>query len=272
MRLQKTANKRRTTPLSKTTSNQGSVNMVNLRGNGPVPNRSYGTPSSRPSVDTLPQVSEAGYSDTSFTASMQEFLPFDMSSRATPESTSTVSSRQVPFVTQPMNANNPFNKVDSLMFPSEDPFAYPNQPMMELGFQAKSPEVAMTGQDPGFFLNSSLEDMDSQLLGQPPPYMMHQSQNNTDMGLSPTLFDPGNLLGLQMEQQPQQQQPSAHFQQSQHHQHQPSQQHPQPGPSLSQHRRARQQERQIQQIFTAQGMQPDWGSFFGGGRGGFQGM
>ena len=52
----------------------------------------------------------------------------------------------------------------------------------------------------------------------------------------------------------------------------PPQPHPQPGPSLSQHRRARQQERQIQQMFSAQGMQPDWGSFFGGGRGGFQGM
>jgi hypothetical protein len=154
------------------------------------------------------------------------------------------------------------------MFPSEDPFAYPNQPMMELGYQDKSPQISMSGQasDSNFFLTSPLDDLDNQLLGQPPPYMMHQPQGPGGLGMSPTLYDPGNLLGLPMDEQPQQHQPP------QHHQPAPQQSHPPPGPSLSQHRRARQQERQIQQMFTAQGMQPDWGSFFGGGRGGFQGM
>lgn len=173
------------------------------------------------------------------------------------------------------------NKVDAFMFPSEDPFAYPNQPMMELGFQTKSPQTTMAAQaTDNLFLTSSFDDMDNQLLGQPPPYMMHQSQPHPGMDMSPTLYDPGNLLGLQLEE-------TTHSHQSQHssshrpqvqHQPQPTQQqapqqlHPPPGPSLAQHRRSRQQERQIQQMFTAQGMQPDWGSFFGGGRGGFQGM
>lgn len=244
--------------------------MANPRGTGPAPNRSYGTPNPRASVDPVPQVSEPGYSDTSFTASIQEFLPFDMSTRATPDSTSTASSRQNPYVTQAMNFSTPVNKVDSLMFPSEDPFAYPNQPMMELGYQDKSPQITMSGQasDSNFFLTSPLDDMDNQLLGQPPPYMMHQPQGPGSMGMSPTLYDPGNLLGLQMDEPQQQHQPPP----QPHHQPAPQQPHPPPGPSLSQHRRARQQERQIQQMFTNQGMQPDWGSFFGGGRGGFQGM
>jgi hypothetical protein len=100
------------------------------------------------------------------------------------------------------------NKVDSLMFPSEDPFAYPNQPMMELGYQDKSPQMSMAGQasDANFFLTSPLDDLDSQLLGQPPPYMMHQPQGATGMGMSPTLYDPGNLLGLHVDDQPQQSQ------------------------------------------------------------------
>ena len=159
------------------------------------------------------------------------------------------------------------------MFPSEDPFAYPNQPMMELGYQDKSPQITMAGQasDASFFLTSGMDDLDNSLLGQPPPYMMHQPQNPSSMGMSPTLYDPGNLLGLQMEDQPPQHPPPPPPTQR-HHQPAPQPTPPQPGPSLSQHRRARQQERQIQQMFSAQGMQPDWGSFFGGGRGGFQGM
>ncbi|KAL2202674.1 hypothetical protein CC79DRAFT_1280031 [Sarocladium strictum] len=272
MRGQKTSGKRRTTPLSKTPSSQGQQTINNSRGTGPAPNRSYGTPNPRASVDPVPHVSEPAYSDTSFTASIQEFLPFDMSSRATPDSTSTASSRQVPYLAQSMSFSTPMNKVDSLMFPSEDPFAYPNQPMMELGYQDKSPQMSMAGQasDANFFLTSPLDDLDSQLLGQPPPYMMHQPQGATGMGMSPTLYDPGNLLGLHVDDQPQQSQQQPPPQQ--HHQPAPQQPHPPPGPSLSQHRRARQQERQIQQMFSAQGMQPDWGSFFGGGRGGFQGM
>ena len=270
MRGHKTPGKRKTTPLSKATSNQGHP----IRGTGPAPNRNYGTPNPKASVEAVPQVSEPAYSDASFSASMQEFMSFDMSTRATPDSTSTGSSRQNPYATQPLNFNTPVNKVDSLMFPSEDPFAYPNQPMMELGYQDKSPQITMAGQasDASFFLTSGMDDLDNSLLGQPPPYMMHQPQNAGGMGMSPTLYDPGNLLGMQMEDQPPQHAPPPPPTQRHHHQAAQQPAPPQPGPSLAQHRRARQQERQIQQMFSAQGMQPDWGSFFGGGRGGFQGM
>lgn len=198
----------------------------------------------------------------------------DLSSRATPDSTSTVaSSQQHPYPTQPLNTHNPVNKLDSLMFPSDDPFAYPNQPMMELGFPAKAGETPVSlsgqGQDPQYFIPGTMEEIDSQFLGQPPPYMMPHQQGPPVMGLSNNMYDPNAMMGMHMSPpHPQQHHPSQHHPQA-HVQPQHAARHSMP------HRRARahrQHERQIDQLFTEQGMQPDWGSFFGSGRGGFQGM
>ena len=235
---------------------------------------SMGSSDMRTPIDTL-QSSEHTFQDsTSFTASMQDFMPVDMNSRATPESASTVSSQRIAYPTQP-TPHNPVNKLGSLMFPSEDPFAYPNQPMMELGFQPKSDSteimMANQGTDSQFFMPGAFDEMDRQLLGQPPPYMIQQ-HHGQGIGLTAGMYDPRTLMNVQPtllhhlplaqrypEVQQQQQQ-----QQQQHHQ-----QHiiPQRRQHINRH-----QERQIDQMFTEQGLQPDWGSFFGSGRGGFQGM
>ena len=183
----------------------------------------------------------------------------DLSSRATPDSASTVGSSSQGFSSQLLGSQNPMDKVDSIMFSSDDPFAYPNQPMMELGFKADGGQMAMGNQGPDarYFMNpTGLDDM-NQILGQPPPYMMQPHQNQA-MQMNPAMYDPHLMMSMHPGG-PQAQQVAPQ---------------PQPQHTVMAHRRAqamRNQER-IDQMFTNQGMQPDWGSFFGSGRGGFQGL
>lgn len=217
----------------------------------------FGTPNSRGSVDPIQHMADSRYQDSSFTASMPDLMPFEMSSRATSGSPSTAGSsqhQQYPGQQQ-YNSHNPVHKVDNLMFPSEDPFAYPNQPMMELGFQ---PPVAMSNQAQSqFFMPGSMDGMDSQLLGQAPPYVIQHPEGQPGLEFSANMYNP-NMFGVPMGQQS-----SAHSHQGMH----PGQTFPPPRRPVQ-----RRQERQIDQIFTEQGMQADWGSFFGSGRGVFQGM
>ena len=226
----------------------------------------FRTPMTRSSIDTLHASSSHGFPDASMTTSLTDYMSMDMQ-RATPDSTASTatSSQRNPYQTPSLNSHNPVHKLDTLMFPSEDPFEYPNQPMMELGLPLKTGPPATMGEQPQesqFFLTGSFDDVDSQIFGNPPPYMMHQGQPM--MNLASQMYDPA-MMGMQAShplahpQAPTQPQPQAHP----HHAH------------LLASRRAhaqRHQERQIQQMFTNQGMQADWGSFFGAGRGGFQGM
>ncbi|KAK4085570.1 transcriptional regulator family: Fungal Specific TF [Trichoderma aggressivum f. europaeum] len=272
--------KKRTAPGVKAPSNSGiSVGMSlhrpgDIRGGGMS---LYGTSHSRGSMDSsfAQSLDHSGYPEPSFTSSLNDVMPMDLSSRATPDSTSTAESvHRHPYQQHPLSGhlghNHPVHKLDSLMFPSDDPFAYPNQPMMELGFSGKTdvPAVSMPHQpqDSGFFFPASLDDMGDQFMGQPPPYMMPQQQqqpppqqNPMAMNMSANMYDPNAMMGIHQQPPPQQTQPA-----------------PQRRPGGLSLRRAirgeRHQERQIEQMFTDHGMQPDWGSFFGSGRGGFQGM
>lgn len=299
--------------------------------NGHMSNGTFGTPGSMTSLD---QLTADQFHDLAFTGSMQDLYPMEVSSRATPES-ATSSANHHAFVTQAMAAQgvqNPVHKLDSLMFPSDDPFAYPNQPMMELGYQPKGGDDTAMVQDPNFFFgNESLGNLNDDFLNQTQQFLMQgQAQSQGGMGLTSNLFGQNMMLGLQnqqQQQQPQQPIPTPHVQTPQISR-QPSQQSQlsqlsqqqaqqaqvvQPAqrkpkvqrPSVSQPQQAaatppvqqtrqqqrgrlglsffnrrvraerqqeRQQEQQIDQIFTEHGMQADFGSFFGSGRGGFQGM
>ena len=244
-------------------SSQRTEELARAR-NGGRPPPPFGTPPSRGSADPMAHMTDPRYQDHSFTGSMApDMLGFDMSSRATSGSPSTASSSQPqqPYgVQHGMNSHNPVHKLDNLMFPSEDPFAYPNQPMMELGFQPPVSTGSQPQQNSQFFMPSNLEEMDSQLLGQPPPYVIQHPEGQPGLEFS-TMYDP-NLFNVNMGQQ--HSQPPSTSSQSSLHSHTFGQQ-----PRRVQPRR---QERQIDQIFTENGMQADWGSFFGSGRGVFQGM
>lgn len=237
-------------------------------------NSTFGTPASRGSVDSMHPTPDPSFQDTTFSSSFNDFMSFDLHSRTTPESTSTVgSSQRHPYPMQQLNMHNPVHKLDTVMFPSEDPFAYPNQPMIELGYPNKGePDVTMGGQgsDPQFFLTGTFEDVDSQLFGQPPPYMVHQQGQQT-MNIANQMYDP-SMMGMSVSHAPAAVPAPAHAPAASHpaqHQHQHHHNH---AASSRRAQAQRHHERQIQQMFTEQGMQPDWGSFFGSGRGGFQGM
>ncbi|KAF3800288.1 Activator of stress protein 1 [Colletotrichum gloeosporioides] len=133
----------------------------------------------RGSFDGVP-ISEAAYQDPNL--AMQDLLSMDMASRATPDSVSTSASSTRPQGFPPPHAHsnnmNHISKLDSLMFPSEDPFAYPNQPMMELGYQkGPGPNNVSGPQDASsFMMPGAFDDIDTQLLGQSPAYFLHQGQ------------------------------------------------------------------------------------------------
>lgn len=243
---------------------------------------SYATSFTPSTMEQMSANTESSFQDGGFSSAFNDFMSIDVPTRDTPDSMSTAtSSQRNPYTGQPLGMHNPVNKLDSLMFPSEDPFAYPNQPMMELGFPGKSeaPGVSDASSDMQLFLTGTFDEVESQLFGQqPPPYMMHQ-QAQPMMGMSSQMYDP-SLMGLHSSNHSMVSSSSTHSQPMrvpQSHAQAQAQAH-----SRAQHQAhlmasrrahsARAQERQIQQMFTEQGMQADWGGFFGSGRGGFQGM
>ncbi|TEA12359.1 Activator of stress genes 1 [Colletotrichum sidae] len=139
-----------------------------------VPNGRIPPTAVRNSYDGVP-ISDAAYQDPSL--AMQDLLGMDMASRATPDSVSTTaSSNQRPqgFPPPHVNSMNHISKLDSLMFPSEDPFAYPNQPMMELGYQKGPGQNSVSGPPDAssFIMPGAFDEIDTQLLGQSPAYFL----------------------------------------------------------------------------------------------------
>ncbi|TVY43617.1 Activator of stress genes [Lachnellula occidentalis] len=112
--------------------------------------------------------------------------PTDFSNTGTPNSSSTS-----PSMSQPYSTPHQFGPVDSfadlnsMMFPSADPFAYPpNHPMMELE-NVKQENTTMTnGAQTSSFLPDTgapgvYDDLEGQIFGPIPPYLT-QGQHNYD--------------------------------------------------------------------------------------------
>ncbi|KAK5997463.1 Asg1 [Cladobotryum mycophilum] len=152
-----TTSKKRTAPTGKGVLNPALAGGFDAKPQWWYVTRGFGgTPNSRGSIESMPHSSEHGFQDATFSGNMHDLMPMDLSSRATPDSTSTgESSHRHQFQAHQYGGHNPVHKVDSLMFPSDDPFAYPNQPMVELGYPGKPdvPPVSMPHQaaDPNFF-------------------------------------------------------------------------------------------------------------------------
>ncbi|KAF7897477.1 hypothetical protein EAF00_005705 [Botryotinia globosa] len=116
--------------------------------------------------------------------------PSDLSTAGTPESTASTSHSIPQYgVQNQFNANNSIPYLTGLMFPSTDPFAYPNQPMMEFDAQimkqendidnARTQPMYMGGGGAGTG-NGMFDDLEGQLFGPLPPYMM-QAQHGFDL-------------------------------------------------------------------------------------------
>ena len=143
-------------------------------------------------------------SNPNFSQSFPEiFSPSDFSNTQTPESSSTSPSlAQPPHPPQHLGVVDSFTDLNSMMFPSADPFAYPpSQPMMELE-NVKQENMGMVNgtQDPSFLSNTGApgvyDDIEGQLFGPIPPYLT-QGQQNFDFqgqmnagGMMPNLDPP----------------------------------------------------------------------------------
>ncbi|KAH9887412.1 fungal-specific transcription factor domain-containing protein [Xylariomycetidae sp. FL2044] len=72
---------------------------------------------------------------------------------------------------------NPIHRLDAMMFPSDDPLAYPNQPRDDFGPQRPGLHTASPGglsqQDPSqFYMPNLFDNIEGQLMGPLPPYLI----------------------------------------------------------------------------------------------------
>jgi len=149
----------------------------------PAPVRSYSIArgsldDSRPHPATLP--------NSSLRQSFRD--PNTPSSIGTPDSTSSRSSYHAQQYPHNYVHNNGLPDLSATMFPSADPFAYPNQPTMEYENVKREDFTNMNagnhGQPiyvPGGAINANVyDDLEGQLFGPIPPYLM-QGQQPFDM-------------------------------------------------------------------------------------------
>ncbi|EDN97707.1 hypothetical protein SS1G_12561 [Sclerotinia sclerotiorum 1980 UF-70] len=112
--------------------------------------------------------------------------PSDLSNAGTPESVSSTSHSIPQYGMQnQFNANNSIPYLTGLMFPSSDPFAYPNQPMMEFDAQhlkqendlddPRAQQIYMSGSGAGTG-TVMYDDLEGQIFGPIPAYMIHNQQ------------------------------------------------------------------------------------------------
>jgi hypothetical protein len=111
--------------------------------------------------------------------------PTDISFASTPNSNGPdLSAQQSDFnIPQSFTPNDGFPDLSAMMFPSGDPFAYPNQPMTEFDNikQENIADVRNSPAAPAFLSNGTsgsgiYDDLEGQLFGPLPPYLMQGQQ------------------------------------------------------------------------------------------------
>lgn len=101
----------------------------------------------------------------------------DMSPIGTPDSSSTGGSMHPNYSLPPQfGVNTGVPDLGSMMFPSNDPFAYPNQPMMEFDNIKQENVMMSNSQVPPIYLpnggpGQEYDDLQGQLFGPVPPYL-----------------------------------------------------------------------------------------------------
>jgi hypothetical protein len=117
--------------------------------------------------------------------------PTDMSTVGTPDSSSTSNNmQQARFALQPdFGINTAVPDLSAMMFPSADPFAYPNQPMAAFdSIKSENMGLMNNSQIPQMYLSNGIptptsgryDDLEGQLFGPLPPYL-NQGQQSYDV-------------------------------------------------------------------------------------------
>ncbi|KAK0722851.1 fungal-specific transcription factor domain-containing protein [Lasiosphaeria miniovina] len=158
----------------------------------------------------------------------------------------------------PGTAVNPLYKLDAMMFPSSDPFAYPNQPLMESANSRQGRGGFHGGGGHGqdgmqFYIPNMYDDIEGQILGPVPPYLLQQSPIHAGLDPASQMYT-SNLLTVQQEHGARQ-----HHGHHGHNNHQQGQ-HPH-AQQLGQH-----QERDVMDgVLADAGFQGDWEDILGHG-------
>lgn len=149
-------------------------------------------------------------SNPNLRAAFNEYQSPNVSSAGTPESSNLSNSSLPPHhfnqgMAYTMSGTLP--DLNAMMFPSEDPFAYPNQPMMEFdNFKREPMDIISNSPAQGMYMPSSsshahpqqamYDDLEGQLFGPIPPYLA-QSQQDFNMHAPPSHQHPHmNVMGM----------------------------------------------------------------------------
>jgi hypothetical protein len=96
---------------------------------------------------------------------------------------------------------NQLNRLDAMMFPSEDPLEYPNQPIIGLGHQHTSQSASPGGSDQHdlaqFYMPNLFDGIEGHLMGPLPPYLTQTPGQQGFMFPSQMYSDP--MLDVQMQ-------------------------------------------------------------------------
>jgi hypothetical protein len=101
-------------------------------------------------------------------------------------------------------AAHQIHRLDAIMFPSNDPLAYPHQPRADFGIHGPSlhhtsPEEVL--QHHPFYVPQLYDGIEGQLLGPLPPYLM-QSQGGPDIPFPAEMYADPMLASQQIHQPP----------------------------------------------------------------------
>lgn len=101
---------------------------------------------------------------------------------------------------QAFSVGNPVHQLDAVMFPSDDPLAYPNQPQLDFGAHQQNVANASPGDiahhDPSpFYISNFYEGIEGQLMGPLPPYLM-QSQAQPGFNFPAQMYSDPMLLQM----------------------------------------------------------------------------
>jgi hypothetical protein len=203
---------------------------------------SQDTPSASFGIDT--QIPGFGFED--FSQGLQGMSPLELTSTP-PHSATSVFPKQEPHQQRRMTGGlNQLNQLDAMMFPSEDPLEYPNQPAMDLGHLQPSQTASPGGlqhHDPSqFFMPNLFDGIEGQLMGPLPPYLM-QTQGQPGLGFPAQMFSEPMFLQHDLIRGPQ---PAV----------------PNMNPAHAQQRRRQQQQQHQQQRGFNQFSNPPWSGAF----------
>lgn len=199
-----TAGDAHSTPdLAKSSSQTAEFGKIQRAATFPTPVNTTGSPFSRTSFDS-PRYPQATLPNRHSQSIQDMVSPIDSSAAGTPESSASGSVQFGHQLQQPYFGNNNLPDLGAMMFPSADPFAYPNQPVIEFDNRQQNAETTnnfLEGSSVphNVFLSNSTgghnpyDNLEGQFFGPLPPYL---TQSQANAGIDLTTVDVNGMHGV----------------------------------------------------------------------------